>query len=126
MGGIQLSGTFMLFPGCPQEAKLNSQNPISSNRTAVNTFCSLLGLPTQLCNSGKILLQYQLLQLLRAPPPQAGPCSQAQKEGILPREGFFLLSNLSWYPNISTPETLSRVIYNALYFLVKNNWGENF
>lgn len=81
---------FHAVQGCPQEAKLNSQNQINSNSTAVNTFCSLLGLPPQLSNSCKSY--YQLLQCLRA--PQAHPCSQAQEEGILPGEGFILLSKL--------------------------------
>lgn len=42
---------FHAVQGYTQEAKLNSQNQINSNRIAVNTFCTLLGLPTQLSNT---------------------------------------------------------------------------
>ena len=111
---------FHAVQGYTQEAKLNSQNQINSNRTAVNTFCTLLGLPTQLSNSWK---SYHHLQCLRA--PQAHPYSQAQEKGILPGEGFIFLNKLLWCPNNLHYWNVVQIhlfseIYNALSFLVKN------
>lgn len=126
---IQFSGIFMLFQGCPQEAKLNSQNHISSYRTAVNTFCSQLG-----CQRSFLIAENLIISFSNAWEPPGTSLFPGPGRSILPGRVFssyfwVICSGTQISPLLRCPDSSpdsSPFIYDMLSFLVKNNWGKFF